>query len=180
MNTTSAQGRQPAFQARMLNHVTLEVQDLDRSVAFYQRLFGMPLQSDQVVSPRRVPVPSLIEPPPKSDFPGTGPEGNGISPRMTSQAAWVDHMKQGCQLCHQLGNAATRVVRQRDEFDSTVAAWDHRVQTGQRGNTMNAFMSQFGRQRALAMFADWTDRIAAGEVPHPSRPARRAWNATSW
>ncbi len=35
---------------------------------------------------------SLIEPPPPSAFPGTGPEGNGISPNMTSQAAWIDNM----------------------------------------------------------------------------------------
>ncbi|SVA62374.1 uncharacterized protein METZ01_LOCUS115228 [marine metagenome] len=41
---------------------------------------------------------SLIEVPDKSEFPGTGPEGNGISPAMTSQAVWVDRMKQGCQL----------------------------------------------------------------------------------
>ena len=108
---------------------------------------------------------SLVEPPAASEFPGTGPEGNGISPTVRSQAAWVDNMKQGCQLCHQLGNIATRVVQQRDEFDSTVAAWDHRVQTGQRGNQMSNVMSRFGRQRALAMFADWTDRIAAGELP---------------
>ena len=114
---------------------------------------------------------SLIEPPAVSEFPGTGPEGNGISPNMMSQAAWVDTMKQGCQLCHQLGNAATRTVQHRDEFDSTVAAWDHRVQTGQRGNQMSNRMSQFGRARALAMFADWTDRIAAGELPPaPPRP----------
>ena len=114
---------------------------------------------------------SLIEPPPPSAFPGTGPEGNGISPNMTSQAAWVDNMKQGCQLCHQLGNEATRVVHQRDRFDSAVAAWDHRVQTGQRGTTMNATMDRFGRQRALEMFADGTDRIAAGEIPPaPPRP----------
>ena len=80
-------------------------------------------------------------------------------------------MKQGCQLCHQLGNAATRTVQHRDEFDSTVAAWDHRVQTGQRGNQMSNVMSRFGRERALAMFADWTDRIAAGELPPaPPRP----------
>ena len=114
---------------------------------------------------------SLIEPPAASEFPGTGPDGNGISPGMTSQAAWVDQMKQGCQLCHQLGNAATRVVHHRDEFDSTVAAWDHRVQTGQRGTTMNSNMNRFGRERALEMFADWTDRIAAGAVPpQPPRP----------
>ena len=59
MSKKFSQDRQPAFQARMLNHVTLEVQDLGRSVDFYQRLFGMPLQSDQIVGPRRVPVPCL-------------------------------------------------------------------------------------------------------------------------
>ena len=114
---------------------------------------------------------SLVESPAADAFPGTGPEGNGISTSMTSQAAWVDTMKQGCQLCHQLGNAATRTVQHRNEFDSTVAAWDHRVQTGQRGNQMSNVMSRFGRERALAMFADWTDRIAAGELPPaPPRP----------
>ena len=110
---------------------------------------------------------SLIEPPPTSDFPGTGPDGNGISEAYQSQAAWVDQMKQSCQLCHQLGNEATRVVRHRDDFDSAVAAWDHRVQTGQRGNQMSSSMSRFGRQRALEMFADWTERIASGELPPP-------------
>ncbi|SVE51194.1 uncharacterized protein METZ01_LOCUS504048, partial [marine metagenome] len=114
---------------------------------------------------------SLIEPPSKSEFPGTGPTGNGISERYQSQAAWVDNMKQGCQLCHQLGNQATRVVQHRNDFDSAVDAWDHRVQTGQRGNQMSGFMDRFGRQRALAMFADWTERIAAGEIPPaPPRP----------
>ena len=115
---------------------------------------------------------SLIEPPAASEFPGTGPDGNGISPNLKSQAAWLDIMKQGCQLCHQLGNEATRVVQRRDDFDSTVAAWDHRVQTGQRGNQMSAAMTRFGRQRALEMFADWTDRIANGETPpRPPRPS---------
>ena len=115
---------------------------------------------------------SLIEPPPADDFPGTGPDGNGISESLKSQGAWVDVMKQGCQLCHQLGNTATRVVQHLDDFDSTVAAWDHRVQTGQRGNSMSGTMSRFGRQRGLEMFADWTDRIAAGETPpRPPRPS---------
>ena len=114
---------------------------------------------------------SLIEPPAAHEFPGTGPDGNGISENLQSQAAWVDIMKQGCQLCHQLGNTATRVVQQRDDFDSTLEAWDHRVQTGQRGTSMNGTMNRFGRQRALEMFADWTDRIAAGETPpRPPRP----------
>ena len=115
---------------------------------------------------------SLIEPPAASEFPGTGNDGNGINPAMRTQSHWVDNMKQGCQLCHQLGNSATRVVQHRDEFDSTVAAWDHRVQTGQRGNQMSNVMNRFGREPALEMFADWTDRIASGEVPEaPPRPA---------
>ena len=126
---------------------------------------------------------SLIQPPAASEFPGTGPSGNGISPALKSQAAWVDIMKQGCQLCHQLGNLATREVQHLDEFDSTAAAWDHRVQTGQRGTSMSARMSSFGRERALDMFADWTDRIAAGETPpRPPRPNGKERNlvVTLW
>ena len=114
---------------------------------------------------------SLIEPPAASEFPGTGNSGNGINPNMRTQSHWVDNMKQGCQLCHQLGNTATRVVQQRDEFDSTIAAWDHRVQTGQRGNQMSNTMNRFGREPALQMFAEWTDRIANGALPEaPPRP----------
>ena len=53
----------------------------------------------------------------------------------------------------------------------SVAAWERRVQSGQAGGQMSAGLNSFGRQRALAMFADWTDRIAAGEVPPaPPRP----------
>ena len=126
---------------------------------------------------------SLIEPPPPSEFPGTGPDGNGIAPALKSQAAWVDVMKQGCQLCHQLGNEATRVVQRRNDFDSAAAAWDHRVQTGQRGNQMSAMMDRFGRERGVQMFADWTERIAAGELPpRPPRPQGIERNAvvTLW
>ncbi|MCY4121925.1 MAG: carboxypeptidase-like regulatory domain-containing protein [Acidobacteria bacterium] len=32
---------------------------------------------------------SLLEPPAPDEFPGTGPEGNGIPPALGSQAAWV-------------------------------------------------------------------------------------------
>src|SRR5207237_4145850 len=56
-------------------------------------------------------------------------------------------------------------------FDSSVAAWDRRIQSGQAGGQMSNSLNGLGRQRALAMFADWTDRIAAGEVPPaPPRP----------
>src|SRR5262245_26277383 len=52
---------------------------------------------------------SMLEIPPKSDFPGTGPQGNGIAPNMTRQEMWIDRIKtSACQACHQLGNKATR------------------------------------------------------------------------
>src|SRR6185369_2399676 len=56
-------------------------------------------------------------------------------------------------------------------FDSSVAAWERRLQSGQAGAGMTGTIGQLGRPRALAMFADWTDRIAKGEVPPaPPRP----------
>src|SRR5678809_112055 len=49
---------------------------------------------------------SLLQLPPKSDFPGTGPQGNGISPMMRSQGEWIRQVvnTDGCTGCHQLGN----------------------------------------------------------------------------
>ena len=110
---------------------------------------------------------SLLEPPAASEFPGTGPDGNGMSTALRTQAAWVDVTKQGCQLCHQMGNRFTFDISHLDQFDSSVAAWDHRVTFGQRGAQMSNVLSRFGRQRGLDMFADWSDRIAAGETPPP-------------
>ena len=116
---------------------------------------------------------SLIEVPDKSEFPGTGPEGNGISPTMESQAAWIRSLKSGgCTACHALGNKATREIpTELGEFDSFVAAWDRRIQSGQAGGSMSNGLNRMGRRRALEMFAGWTDRIVAGEVPPaPPRP----------
>ena len=82
---------------------------------------------------------SLINVPDRSEFPGTGPAGNGVSPAMTSQAEWIAEVKsRNCMRCHQLGNKATREVpSELGEFDSLVAAWDRRVQSGQAGGFMN-------------------------------------------
>ncbi len=115
---------------------------------------------------------SLIEPPDASEFPGTGPDGNGISTNLQTQGQWVDIQKQGCMLCHQLGTQIVREIENIDEFDSTIAAWDYRVQMGQRGGQMSNVMNRFGRERGLQMFADWSDRIASGALPpRPPRPA---------
>ncbi|MCH7531147.1 MAG: carboxypeptidase regulatory-like domain-containing protein [Gemmatimonadetes bacterium] len=115
---------------------------------------------------------SLMEVPSESDFPGTGPSGNGISTNVRSQAAWIDNLKQGCQLCHQLGNQITRETTHIEgRFASTEEAWSHRLNFGQRGPRMGMQLAAMGQERAVLEFADWTDRIMAGEVPpQPPRP----------
>jgi hypothetical protein len=116
---------------------------------------------------------SLLEVPARSEFPGTGPAGNGIAPQVGSQAEWLRTLKSGtCWACHQLGSKGTREIPAAlGHFDSPVEAWDRRIQSGQAGAQMSASLNQLGRQRALALFADWTTRIAAGEVPPaPPRP----------
>lgn len=116
---------------------------------------------------------SLLAVPNKSEFPGTGPDGNGISPNLKSQGEWLRHLKSGaCLACHQLGSKGTReLLPALGRFDSSVDAWQRRLQSGQAGSQMMSGLNQLGPKRALALFADWTDRIAAGEVPPvPPRP----------
>jgi hypothetical protein len=117
---------------------------------------------------------SLLQVPPKSDFPGTGTEGR-LARGMTSQPAFISRLKAaGCEVCHQMGNKATREIpKSLGVFDSSMAAWDRRVRVGQgqAGDGMSAALNAIGRQRALAIFSDWTDRITAGELPPvPPRP----------
>ena len=83
----------------------------------------------------------------------------------------------GCMNCHQVGNKATREISDSilSEAASSLDAWDHRVRVGPMGQPMGGMYQQFGEQRRL--FADWTDRIAAGEAPH--RPDPPASSATS-
>jgi hypothetical protein len=116
---------------------------------------------------------SLLRVPAKNEFPGTGASGNGISPNIRSQAEFLRQLKSGgCWACHQLGNKATREIpKELGTFPSSVHAWDRRIQSGQAGGNMVNGLNALGRERALQMFADWTDRIAAGAVPPtPPRP----------
>src|SRR4051812_6848753 len=117
---------------------------------------------------------ALLQVPPRSDFPGTGDTGNGISPNIKSQGEWIRQVvnTDGCTGCHQLGGAATRTIPKSilQSSKDTRAAWDLRIQAGQAGAGMSARFTQVGRQRALGMYADWTDRIAAGELPSATPP----------
>jgi hypothetical protein len=115
---------------------------------------------------------SLLEVPPASEFPGKGNDVNGIPPTFRTQAQYVDQVKQGCQLCHQLGNELTRTLGHMKHlgFKTSLEAWDYRLKTGQRGSEMEGVIRRLG-PRGLKMYADWTDKIAAGAVPPaPERP----------
>jgi len=121
---------------------------------------------------------AMLQIPDRTLFPGTGSTGNGVSAELRSQADWIDGIKQnGCGNCHQAGGPLMRDV---DHAALGVgegqgqAAWAARLRMGQAGAAMvagaNGLMTKDGG--LLARLAQWTDRIAAGEVPRqtPARP----------
>ena len=115
---------------------------------------------------------SLLKVPHESEFPGSGPEGNGINPVFKTQPDYLRQLKNNsCLGCHQMGSKGTRELHSAlGTFESSVKAWERRLQSGQAGGAMAGGVQQMG-PRTLQMFADWTDRIAAGEVPPtPPRP----------
>jgi hypothetical protein len=116
---------------------------------------------------------ALLKVPDSSEFPGTGPEGNGLPKDLKTQGQWLDVIKtDGCFTCHQLGNKATRTIpKQLGEFPSSAQAWARRIQSGQAMTQMATAIARIDSQRAFELFGDWTDRIAAGELP-ASQPAR--------
>src|SRR5262249_49175010 len=82
---------------------------------------------------------ALLRVPPVSDFPGTGAKGNGISENMKSQGEWIRNIvnTDGCTGCHQMGNKATREIPAAlGAFESSIEAWDRRIQSGQAGGGM--------------------------------------------
>ena len=109
-----------------------------------------------------------------------------LKPILT-QEQWIDVMKQGCQQCHQLGTIFTRDLTHlnRLNFKSSEEAWATRIHFGQAGaDRMSGTLPRFvDQERAIKMFADWTNRIAAGELPPtPPRPAGAERNVviTMW
>ena len=83
---------------------------------------------------------------------------------------WIKNM--GCIGCHQLGNLATRTLpASLGKFESTQAAWARRIQSGQAGGQMVSLAQGLLSGIPLKYLADWTDRIAAGELP-AAKPAR--------
>src|SRR5204863_8816834 len=124
---------------------------------------------------------SMVKVPGADQFPGTGPNGNGINPAIKTQGQFLDVAKtNGCVGCHQIGNKATRTIPEAlGKFASGYEAWTRRIQSGQASTQMVNNVGRMGAQGALKMLGDWTDRVAAGELPFakPQRPEGIARNA---
>ena len=147
--------------------------------SYWYSLVQVPAKSEFPMKPTPAPPYKAIE-----DEGGTGTRQEGVENQetvalqgreMTSQEQWIDTMKQGCQLCHQMGDVFTRDIKHLAayKFKSSEEAWASRIHFGQAGfRQMPSTLARFGdQQRAIKMFAEWTDRIAAGEVPPaPPRP----------
>jgi hypothetical protein len=85
---------------------------------------------------------------------------------------WMKNM--GCVGCHQLGNLATRTLpKSLGPYKSSQEAWARRLQSGQAGRTMINIAQATLAGVPIHYLADWTDRIAAGELPlsPPARPS---------
>src|ERR1700681_1317684 len=109
---------------------------------------------------------AMMKIPDKSQFPGTGPTGNGISPQMKDQGQFLDLVRtDGCVTCHQLGNKATREIpKELGEFKTGLEAWTRRIQSGQAATNMINNLDRMGTSGCLKMFSDRADRIAAGSL----------------
>jgi hypothetical protein len=108
---------------------------------------------------------AMLNIPEKSEFP---------IGKAASQHEWLDIVKtNGCIGCHALGTAATRTVpRALGHFKSSEEAWARRITSGQAMISMVSAIARADTERMLKQYADWTDRVAAGEVPgvRPPRP----------
>ena len=110
---------------------------------------------------------SLLKVPAAEEFP-LGP--------VNSQQQWLNTIKQGaCQSCHALGTPGMRKVPDlfmRMGKGSSHEAWRNRLRAGSAQNLMARDISRLHGEKAIANFADWTDRIAKGELPFdkPERP----------
>jgi hypothetical protein len=117
---------------------------------------------------------SMLKIPAADQFPGTGDEGNHIPTFMKTQGNWIDLVKNTCQSCHALGSENIRSphVKELGEFKDSTEMWTRRIQSGQAMTRMAIGITRIGPELGLSLFADWTDRIAKGQLPSstPQRP----------
>ena len=75
--------------------------------------------------------------PDTSQFPGTGPSGNGIQEVMKTQHYWIDSVKNSRQSCHALGSKGMRTIPKAwGPVENSLEVWTRRTQAGQARNNM--------------------------------------------
>src|SRR5262249_35950590 len=109
---------------------------------------------------------AMLKVPAKTDFP---------LGRVQNQQSWLHTLKTGgCNACHALGTPWTRTVPKQftSEFPTMTDAWTRRIQSGGAQLQTARDIGSLEPARAIELFADWTDRIAKGELPStkPNRP----------
>jgi hypothetical protein len=110
---------------------------------------------------------SLIHVPRKDEFP---------LEKIKSQGEWLNIVKCGaCQSCHPMGTPGTRTISNafKDQASTSADAWARRLTAGSAQMFMARDIGRLDTQKALALLGDWTDRVAAGELPfeQPQRPS---------
>jgi hypothetical protein len=124
---------------------------------------------------------AMLKIPEASQFGGA----SDIPPQVT-QRDWLTVIKnRSCIGCHQLGQLSTRTIPAAlGDFKSSEDAWRRRVQSGQAGRFMVTPLAGVLGGAPFKYFAEWTDRIARGELPHakPPRPQgiERNLVVTTW
>jgi hypothetical protein len=99
--------------------------------------------------------------------------GKSAIPPEITQTDWLDAMKNnGCVGCHQLGQLSTRTLPSALSNLDPEKAWVRRISSGQAGQLMVQQIAGRLRSVPFKYFADWTTRIAKGELPKakPQRP----------
>jgi hypothetical protein len=128
---------------------------------------------------------SMMKIPDKSEF-----GGKGKIPERLTQNEYLNLTKSnGCANCHSIGQRSMRtfpsnVPHPYGKFANSQELWFRRIQSGQGGVPMfSTVMKEMGGA-PLPYLADWTDRIAKGELPHtkPLRPqgVERNIVVTTW
>jgi hypothetical protein len=124
---------------------------------------------------------SMMKIPDASQFGGA----SNIPANITQSDRLTVVKNRSCVGCHQLGQLSTRTIpKTLGEFSSSEAAWIRRVQSGQAALLMVTPLTQVLGSVLFKYFADWTDRVAKGELPHgkPTRPqgVERNIVVTTW
>ena len=116
---------------------------------------------------------SMMKVPDKGEFDGKGK----VSAKLT-QNEYLNLIKSnGCANCHSIGQRSMRTFPQEvpfplGKFANSQEAWFRRIQSGQGGHTMFRDAVKELGGAIIPYLADWTDRVAKGELPHakPQRP----------